>query len=96
MRAVSVPLYAAFLALTPTSHAASLVTGTRSLLSCLESSLSSKASVVLPYQSGFEYDTARYSELYAPTFKVVSQVADEDDIRASVCTVTWPKCPCLS
>jgi predicted neutral ceramidase superfamily lipid hydrolase len=87
MRAVFLPLFTAFLVLTPVSYAASLVTRTGSLVSCLKSSLSPQASVVLPYQSGFAYDTARYSELYAPTFRVISQVAAENDVRISVCTI---------
>ncbi|KAG9511558.1 hypothetical protein KCV07_g10092, partial [Aureobasidium melanogenum] len=84
MRAVFLSLFTAFLVLTPVSYAASLVTRTGSLVSCLKSSLSPQASVVLPYQSGFAYDTARYSELYAPTFRVISQVAAENDVRISI------------
>lgn len=75
----------AIVALASSSYAASIAGRADLLIECLRSSLSPKGSVLTPGQPLFANDTARYSELYAPTFRVVSVVANEHDVRASVC-----------
>ena len=76
----------ALLALVSGSHAASVIGRADVLIECLKSSLSKEGSVLTPGQPLFANDTGRYSELYAPTFRVVSAVANEADVRASVST----------
>ena len=61
-----------------------LDTRSDALLDCLHSSLSSQATIETPGQPTFFNDTARFSTLYAPTFKAVSKVANEYDVAASV------------
>lgn len=80
---------AALVAVTAGSRAA-CVTGTcDQLVDCLQSSLSPEGSVVLADEPLFANDTGRYSELYAPTFRVVSSVANEHDVRASIQCAQW-------
>ena len=78
----SIPL--AFLAVPSQSWAVSLGRGSEELVSCLQSSLSPQGSVVAPGYSLFMNDTRRFSTLNVPSFKVVSRVSNEEDVRASV------------
>lgn len=64
--------------------AAAVVARNGSLVSCLQSSLSSEGSVYLPGDSGFANDTIRWNRYHMPTFNVVAAVANEHDVRASV------------
>ncbi|KAI5853645.1 hypothetical protein GGS23DRAFT_601730 [Durotheca rogersii] len=54
------------------------------LIDCLERSLSPHESIVLPGDLGFSNDTVRFSTLNAPTFRAVSRVSNEHDIRVSI------------
>jgi hypothetical protein len=73
------------LALPSVSQAVSRVGRADELIGCLTYSLSSQGSIVLPDEPSFTDDTARFSEYDSPTFRVVSKVSSEDDVRASVC-----------
>ena len=75
----------ALLAFTSSSWAVSLARGSDELVDCLKSSLSPQGSVLVPGNPIFRNDTTRVSTLDAPTFRVVSQISNEDDVRASVC-----------
>ena len=72
------------LAFVATSQAASIAARADKLVDCLRSSLSPQGYVVVPSNIEFTNDTTRVSTFDAPTFKVVSRVSDEDDVRASV------------
>ncbi|KAI0877508.1 hypothetical protein GGS24DRAFT_487881 [Hypoxylon argillaceum] len=81
-------------ALCCSGHAASIDTRD-SLVDCLRSSLSSAGSVHLPGDSSFTSETMRFSSGYAPTFNVVSEVANEYDVRASITCATKTGTPFL-
>ena len=85
----------AIVALASSSYAASIAGRADLLIECLRSSLSPQGSVLTPGQPLFANDTARYSELYAPTFRVVSVVANEHDVRVSVCAISRQYQLCL-
>lgn len=74
----------ACLAFAASSQAVSIVARNDKLVDCLRSSLSPQGSVVLPNNPEFTNDTTRVFTFDAPTFKVVSRVSNEDDVRASV------------
>ena len=74
----------ALLTFTSSSWAVSLARGSDELVDCLKYSLSPQGSVLVPGNPIFMNDTTRVSTLDAPTFRVVSQVSNEDDVRASV------------
>ncbi|RAL09584.1 FAD-binding oxidoreductase [Aspergillus homomorphus CBS 101889] len=74
------------LALAPaaTPLSASITGRADPLIQCLSSSLSPNGSIIFPDQPLFTVDTARYSELYAPTFRLISKVENEHDVRVSI------------
>lgn len=56
------------------------------LVDCLRSSLSPQGVIVLPDNAAaFTNDTLRYSSIGSPSFRIVSQVFNEQDVRAAVC-----------
>ncbi|KAJ6013601.1 FAD-binding domain-containing protein [Penicillium herquei] len=84
MRSCSLASAVTLLASLPISIGASITGRSDALVDCLTSSLSSEGSIILPDQPSFAEDVARYSALYAPTFRVISKVSNEDDVRASI------------
>lgn len=77
------------LTLTLESWALSFPRGSDELVDCLKSSLSPSGSVQTPGDPLFVNDTTRVSSYDAPSFKVVSQVTNEDDVRASVRIISF-------
>lgn len=54
------------------------------LLQCLHAGLSTAAAVETVGQPTFYNDTARYSMIYAPTYRAVVKVAGEEDVATAV------------
>ncbi|KAK4214353.1 hypothetical protein QBC37DRAFT_421456 [Rhypophila decipiens] len=78
-------VFLALLALGSTvSHAASILQTRDTLVDCLNSSLSSHGSVRVSGDAVFTSDTIRFSSAFAPGFRVVAEVANEHDVRASI------------
>ncbi|KAI1502202.1 hypothetical protein F5X99DRAFT_427578 [Biscogniauxia marginata] len=76
--------FLALLALSPIALALSRVGRADELVNCLESSLSPQGSVISPDDSSFANDINRFSTYHNPTFRLVSLVTNEDDVRASI------------
>lgn len=65
---------------------------TDSLIDCLHSSLSPEGSVYLRGDDRFANATVRWNRNHQPTFAVVAAVANEQDVKASVCTYISARC----
>ncbi|KAI1412820.1 hypothetical protein F5Y13DRAFT_199678 [Hypoxylon sp. FL1857] len=66
------------------AQASPIIARADELVDCLKSSLSPQASIVFPEDPNFLNDTVRFSSYHAPTFRLVSEIANEDDARASI------------